>query len=519
MGKKTRNLLLVGLGIILIGSIVVAVVLNNKPYTVLFTELTNSDVSAILTYLNDNGITNYRLENGDTILVPESQESIIKSKVLMAGYPQSGFSYSTYYAHVGSMTTESERSTAFLYELQDRMAATIRCLEGVKDAIVNIDMGEDNSSILFPENEIKATASVTVIMRDGRKLSEQQAAAIRNLVARAVRGLEFDQVGIVDSMGNIYSGEDGMGSALDASQLKLNLESEWNNRIRTEIMQVLIPLFGAENVRVSVNSTVDISRSVGESTTYQLPEGAVDGEGLLGTKIFEQELVRGGGDTAGGAVGTGTNSDVPNYIQGQLDNAGEDSTYIYNSGEEDHKLNESKEQVERVAGYISDIMVAVSINSTTAGDINTGTLRTHVARAAGIGREVEGDKISILPWAFYEPPGVVTPDPIGDGLNLSMWMIYAAGGGLLLLLLLIILFSLLLRRRRKRKGRELQAMLEAPAAPGAGGQEREGADLMELQTEKSMELRKDIREFAESSPEIAAQMIKGWLKGEGSGNG
>jgi len=36
---------------------------------------------------------------------------------------------------------------------------------------------------------------------------------------------------------------------------------------------------------------------------------------------------------------------------------------------------------------------------------------------------------------------------------------------------------------------------------------------MSLQTEKSMELRKDIRQFANDNPEIAAQMVRGWLRG------
>ena len=33
-----------------------------------------------------------------------------------------------------------------------------------------------------------------------------------------------------------------------------------------------------------------------------------------------------------------------------------------------------------------------------------------------------------------------------------------------------------------------------------------------MQTEKSMELRKDVRQFAQDNPEIAAQMVKNWLR-------
>jgi flagellar M-ring protein FliF len=36
---------------------------------------------------------------------------------------------------------------------------------------------------------------------------------------------------------------------------------------------------------------------------------------------------------------------------------------------------------------------------------------------------------------------------------------------------------------------------------------------MSLQTERSMELRKSIRRFADENPELAAQMIKVWLRG------
>ena len=45
-----------------------------------------------------------------------------------------------------------------------------------------------------------------------------------------------------------------------------------------------------------------------------------------------------------------------------------------------------------------------------------------------------------------------------------------------------------------------------------------GANVMDLEMERSMELRKDIRQFVSDNPEIAAQMIKTWLKG-GDKNG
>ena len=40
-----------------------------------------------------------------------------------------------------------------------------------------------------------------------------------------------------------------------------------------------------------------------------------------------------------------------------------------------------------------------------------------------------------------------------------------------------------------------------------------GADIMNVRTEKSILLRQDIRKFAEANPEIAAQMLRSWLRG------
>ena len=90
--------------------------------------------------------------------------------------------------------------------------------------------------------------------------------------------------------------------------------------------------------------------------------------------------------------------------------------------------------------------------------------------------------------------------------------------GLGLFLILLIIFLLLRRRARKRRKAALEAQeaeqAEALAAAAAAVQVAapEGADIMTMQTEKSMELRKEVRKFAEENPEIAAQMVKSWLK-------
>ena len=64
-----------------------------------------------------------------------------------------------------------------------------------------------------------------------------------------------------------------------------------------------------------------------------------------------------------------------------------------------------------------------------------------------------------------------------------------------------------LKRRKKLDGVQTVQRAEEIPAPAP-----EGADIMDMKTEKSLELRRDVRKFAEENPEIAAQMVKNWLR-------
>ena len=528
VSKKVWTIMAVG--IVLIAA-VITVVLNNKPYSVLFTGLSGEEASAIMAYLDEQGASDYRLENNDTVLVPKSQETSLKAQLLMQGYPKSGFSYSVYYDNVSALSTESERNTAYLMALQDRMGAVIGSLDGVKDAKVTIAQGEDRSYVLDSGNVIEASAAVLVTMKNGQKLSNEQANAIRNLVARGVKGLGINSVSIVDSLGNVYNAGDGSGGSGDASDLKLRLEEENNNKIRTSIMQVLVPLFGEENVRVGVNCTVDVSHSIENATDVKLPDwasdGSTNGEGIIGSKVYDHAIVRDGESTVGGVVGTESNSDLSTYVERGTNPDGTE-LQIITSGQVDYDNSKSQTQTERTAGYITDCTVSVSINSTTAGLVDIASIRSHVARAAGIDAgvsitEAEAEylarKISVLALPFYAAPtGTPTPT-LPDGTEIEMWIIYAAAGGVLLFVLLVLII-LMSRSRRKKKLAlaERRNIEELFAAAGMAEGETIGANVMSLQTERGMELRKMIRQFADENPEIAAQMLRAWMRG-GEENG
>lgn len=507
------------IALVLVVGIVIFVQVS-QPYSVLFTGLNSDETAAIISCLAEQGATNYKLENNDTILVPKSQENTLKAKLLMEGYPKNGFSYSTYYDHVGALSTESERNTAYLLTLQERMGAVIRCFDNVKDAVVNITPGEDKSYVLDPDGKIETTASVFVTMNSGQVLSDQQAEAVRTLVAHAVQGLEINSVAISDNHGNTYTEVSAGDNAQDASSLKLGLEQKYNNLIRTNVMQVLAPLFGEKNVKVGVTCNVVVDRTIQDNKDFIPPENAViddDGiKGIIGSKVYENYVVRGGDTSTGGVPGTGSNSDFPTYVEDPEGDNG-DVTQGKQEGQIDYDNSEHNTHIERVAGYLSDCMVSVSINSTAAGALDTTRMQnlvSHVARAAGITNDMATNKISLYSAPFFVEGGGNDPYPTGPVNPLLGWplWVYAVAAGAIALLFFLIFLFLIFGRKKRRKRKKIETFRQ-PEAVEMLIPEPTGADIMTLQSDRNMELRKDIRKFADDNPEIAAQMVRTLLRG------
>lgn len=536
--KVSIKVYIIAAVVLVVTAAAIAYFLNSRPYATLVTDISPTEASTVLNLLGEWGMTDYKVENNDTILVPESQVEALKVRLLMENVSMTGHYYSTYFDNISSISTEAERNNAMLIDTAEHLRATIRNMENVREAEVIINPGEDQSYILAQNRKINASASVQVTMKPGTKLTTTQASAIQNLVKNAIAGLEIDNISLMDTIGNSYSGGE-LGADTDATALKLQLEEETSNRIRTQVVNSLKDMYGEDNFSVAVNCVVEVGNVTEDQTLYWLPEYAENGEtggrGIIGSRLWQWSYVRNGEKTVGGPVGTQTNSvlpdtDFPEYVENipPLDGTEDEASA---SGQTDYQTNTSQKHIIRTAGYLTDCSIAVTINSDVAGDVDVETIRQHTARAAGIvgpideetGQEYLADKISVLAQPFYRAP-IVPPEPVLIFGFLEPWILVAAGAGLLLFIIILTTIILLVRRRRKRKlaeeeaeneGSDIDALL---AAAGLNQAAPAGADVMTMQSERSMELRKDIRQFASDNPEIAAQMIRSWLRG-GEENG
>lgn len=531
--------------VVLAAIIGVVIFVNSRPYAPLIVGANSEETSTVLDWLQEQGVTDWRMEGSGTIVVPQDQAPALKARLLQAQYSGANAPYSGYFERIGPLSTQTERNNAWLVTLVEEYEKTIRCFPGVRDASVTIDPGEDRSYVLDTNNVVEASAGVLLTMEEGKLLSLEQANAIRNYIASGVPGLKVESVKIEDTWGNPYDSfsadETGMGNAAEASALKLQLEQEWSNRIRTQVMQVLAPAFGGpENVNVAVNPVVELGNKEIVDYDVRLPEfaedGSTNGAGIIGSRFYAYEFLTDDGSTTGGIVGTTTNADLPTQVE-----AGEAVNEIQRirEGQGNIEYDNPKTQttMQIYCGTLVDLSVAVTINSRMAEDgiVDVAGVRQLAASAAGImpmatdemtAEEYMTWKIGVLAVPFPEEPEPEPEPPVVGFYGVPYWVLIAAGAGLLVFALVLTLI-LVLRRRKRKKLEEEQAAVEALIAQAMPPEPEEevqldedgnpvsGANVMDLHTERSMELRQSIRDFVDENMEVAALLIKSWLKEDG----
>ena len=494
---------------VIIGAVVIALILNQKDYVPLFADISQEEAAEIVGKLQDDGI-DYRYEGDGTILVEESQADSTRANLVYEGYPSSGFTYDIFTQNAGGMATDSEQQTYRLYELQNRIGATIGLFDGVSDAKVTIALGDEQQYVLEDNSGTEASASVVVTMNNGAELSSRQATAIQRLVARSVPDMQMENVSVFDQNGIELSDSSDGGTSAGSTEAELSRIVE--QKIEQKVINILTPFYGDGNVRVSANGDVNMERIIRETTTYTTPDKIDENDktGIVSSESGSTSEGTGTG-TAAGVAGTEENADITEY--NQQDGNGTD-TYTSETYDRDYLVNQVKEQTEIDPGVMDGLTVSVSINGNNFGNLSYDEVRQLVANATGIGMDEIDQRITAVAAPFYtDDTAQDTGADVRSLLDQEMMPFIIIGAALLLVLILILIIGSVIRRRRRRRRMEEEgADVETVLMPERPEQD-EGKDILSVQNERSRELRENIRDFAETNPEISAQMLRSWLNG------
>ncbi|SNY68108.1 flagellar basal-body MS-ring/collar protein FliF [Enterobacter sp. CC120223-11] len=256
--RKTPLLAAIG-GVVLAVAIVLSLWNHNQGYVALYGAQEQIPVAQVVDVLGAENIP-YRIDpNNGQILVTDSNLSrarmALAAKGITAVTPD-GYELMDKEEMLGS--SQFIQNVRYKRSLEGELAKSIMALDPVENARVHLGLSETSSFVMT--NKPNSSASVMVQLRYGRKLDEQQVASIVQLVAGSVPGMTANSVRVVDQAGNLLSDE-LVGA--DGSFAGKRAGSEVVQRIREEtrknIADLLMPLVGAGNFRISVAPSVDLS--------------------------------------------------------------------------------------------------------------------------------------------------------------------------------------------------------------------------------------------------------------------
>jgi flagellar M-ring protein FliF len=511
---------------------------HNRSFKALFTGMSPEDAAAIVQKLKESGVEHRISENGTSVLVPETMVDELRLEMAGAGLPKTGRIGFELFDRNNLGITDFTEHVNYRRALEGELERSIRALNVVEQARVHLTFPKDS---VFLDYREPAKASVLVHTRVGTRLSPQNVTAIANLVASAVEELTPELVSVLDMQGNLLSrphrksGEEG-----EPSEAALDYKHQIEKDLVAKVESTLEPLLGEGRFRVGVTADCDFT------TSEQSEEVFDPTKSVMATSQKSEDVVGGSSQSAGVP---GTSSNLPRAVPRSVTPSTGSSRRTENTSFETSKtvrhLKVPQGAIKRIsASLLLDqearwegqgknrkrvIVPPTPEQIKKINDIVAGVLGLDTQRGDRLVVESLPFEQTLLAEDAPDPAAKMAENPkkggTGDLLHdKRIWI--GAGAGLAVLLAGT--FFLL---KRKRKTVEVKRSAALPQASDTAAEVRDSVQLseaaeeskqpLELGTEPLLQLppmskriealRDHIKESVKKEPEMAAEILRGWL--------
>ena len=93
LAKNLRIFIITAVSVVVVAAIVLAIVLNQKGYTAIYTGLDSEESSQVVSAINELGITDVKMGTDGSISVPSDQADNVRMQLSIQGYPKSTFNF------------------------------------------------------------------------------------------------------------------------------------------------------------------------------------------------------------------------------------------------------------------------------------------------------------------------------------------------------------------------------------------------------------------------------------------
>lgn len=455
---------------------------NTPSFSVLYSDLPESQVSQVTQSLDSAGIP-YRLDaGGRTVLVP--RESVYQVRADLAGEGIQGEVVPQGYELLDSQgltVSDFRQRVDYQRALEGELSRTLAAMTDIGSATVHLVIPDE---ALFAEDQEPVTASV--LLDPTGTLDEADIEAITLLVSSSVEGLEPSMVTVADTKGTVLhaGGEENVTST---GNRQMRMTQDFEDAMVKDISSMLATVLGSGRASVVVRAELDYDERSTESETYT-PDSA--------TPIRQQtidETFTGAGSSPLGTVGVdgaslGTDSDTP------VDYSRQEDTTEYGIDKLVVRSVEAPGTVERLS--VAVVLDDGSLTGATAPDVKT--VEALVAAAAGI-QDDRGDSLEVSAAPFPKPDDIQAdeePEASGGIMDLVPTIVGSV-------LLLVVAAGLFLMTRSKGGKDDSSAPV---AALGGATYYEPGFDPSQFQGMTS-----DVIQLVERQPEEIATLLRSWL--------
>ncbi|PKH25391.1 flagellar M-ring protein FliF [Enterobacterales bacterium CwR94] len=461
--QHLKKWLLPAAGALAITAVIIALLWqNNQKYTMLFGSQENIPVAQVVEVLTGEQIP-YRVDPSTGYLLVREGD-ISKARMALAGKGISvktptGYELMDKEEMLGS--SQFIQNVRFKRSMEGELAQSIMSMDAVSFARVHLGISEASSFVL--SNKPDSTASVVLRLKYGRELSDDQVAAIVNLVAGSVPGMKVDQVRVVDQAGNLLSSS--LAESINGRNVKGNNAVMQRIRAETEqnIANIMAPVVGRENFRVSVVPRIDFSQ-VEETQERYLGDPKMSSENLNQENTIDQMALGVPGSLSNRPAPANNNANANANANNAAQDNNPNSQASRNQAQRQYTWDRDIRHIRHPGYQIQKLSVAVVVNENAAtvkawSEANQAEITKMLWNAAGID-EQRGDTLTLTALTFNAPPAF--EEPVLPWYERPVVIDWAERGGIGLLALLIVLFGLLPMMRRVAANKQT-AVAELPA--------------------------------------------------------
>lgn len=506
--RQKTTIISLALGVIIAFVILIVSVLKPQ-YVSIYTTTNPADTQTALDILASGDNLDYHTsEDGLEIFV--NRKDYTEANLLLASNKVYTTAFTIDNVTEGGFTsTEADRQRRYVVYLEDLMESTLETYTFVKSATVQLNIPEDDGTMISRNQE--TSASVMLTLSD--VCSREAAAAMARFVATGLGNDSTDHVVIVDNQGNLlFSGSDETSTFGVASNL-LALQAQYAEDMAENVRRIFLASNAFSTVEVAANVVLDSSVTEESLHEYSVADGRDEGY-LASEDNFASE-------NSGGISGVpGTTSQVETGYEYR------ENEYSSGTATEEHREylpNERTVYRQIPAGDInrdasSITAMCLTYNIVREEDIrNQGLLDgitweeyklnnsertrvevdedlfTAVSNATGVAEK----NISIV---VYEEPFFIDR----EGIDVEVADVLQI---LLILLILGLLAFVVLRSMRAPKVDEEETEISIEDILKSTPE----TALEEISVEDKSDSRIIVEKFVEDNPEAAANLLRNWL--------